>query len=95
MRTIGKLLATGAAVLAAWPALAQDVSTKIGVLNDRSGIYADISGEGSVVAARMAVEDFGMPLNLMLGCSTQLVPAATDAIALLAAFFAEHAGVPA
>ena len=32
---------------------------KIGVLNDRSGIYADLSGEGSVVAARMAVEDFG------------------------------------
>lgn len=32
---------------------------KIGVLNDRSGMYADLSGEGSVVAARMAVEDFG------------------------------------
>ena len=31
---------------------------RIGVLNDRSGVYADISGEGSVVAARMAVEDF-------------------------------------
>ena len=28
------------------------------MLNDRSGLYADISGEGSVVAARMAVEDF-------------------------------------
>ena len=28
------------------------------MLNDRSGIYADLSGEGSVVAARMAVEDF-------------------------------------
>ena len=34
------------------------VDVKIGVLNDRSGIYADLSGEGSVVAARMAVEDF-------------------------------------
>ncbi|HVO16963.1 MAG TPA: ABC transporter substrate-binding protein [Alphaproteobacteria bacterium] len=32
---------------------------KIGVLNDRSGLYADLSGEGSVIAARMAVEDFG------------------------------------
>ena len=31
---------------------------KIGVLNDRSGIYADLAGEGSVIAARMAVEDF-------------------------------------
>ena len=33
-------------------------NVKIGVMNDRSGLYADISGEGSVVAARMAVEDF-------------------------------------
>src|SRR4029450_11648010 len=34
------------------------VSVKIGVLNDRSGLYSDLSGEGSVNAARMAVEDF-------------------------------------
>ena len=32
---------------------------KIGVLNDQSSLYADISGQGSVVAARMAAEDFG------------------------------------
>ncbi len=32
---------------------------KIGVLNDRSGLYADISGTGSEWAARKAVEDFG------------------------------------
>jgi branched-chain amino acid transport system substrate-binding protein len=31
---------------------------KIGVLNDQSSLYADITGQGSVVAARMAVEDF-------------------------------------
>ena len=43
----------------------------------------------------MAVEDFGMPLNLMLGCAARLVPAAEDAIALLAAFFAEHRPTPA
>ena len=36
-----------------------DDAVKIGVLNDRSGIYADLAGEGSVVAAQMAVEDFG------------------------------------
>jgi len=48
-----------AAILCAGTALAQDISIKIGVLNDRSGTYADLSGEGSVVAARMAVEDFG------------------------------------
>jgi branched-chain amino acid transport system substrate-binding protein len=32
---------------------------KIGVMNDQSGLYADLTGQGSVVAARMAVEDFG------------------------------------
>ena len=32
---------------------------KIGVLSDMSSLYADIGGPGSVVAARMAVEDFG------------------------------------
>src|SRR5262245_49690599 len=32
---------------------------KIGVLNDQSSLYADITGQGSVLAARMAVEDFG------------------------------------
>ncbi|MGD9946760.1 MAG: ABC transporter substrate-binding protein [Burkholderiaceae bacterium] len=31
---------------------------KIGVMNDMSGVYADIGGPGSVLAARMAVEDF-------------------------------------
>ncbi len=43
------------------PALAQytDGTIKIGVMNDMSGTYADLSGQGSVVAARMAVEDFG------------------------------------
>ena len=32
---------------------------KIGVMNDMSGTYADLGGQGSVIAARMAVEDFG------------------------------------
>ena len=32
---------------------------KIGVLNDMSGLYADIGGPGSVEAARMAIADFG------------------------------------
>ncbi|MBL0934450.1 MAG: ABC transporter substrate-binding protein [Rhizobiaceae bacterium] len=50
------LLGSIAAAVFAAPAYAVDI--KIGVMNDRSGIYADIAGEGSVVAARMAVEDF-------------------------------------
>jgi len=36
---------------------------RIGVLNDRSGPYADLSGEGSAVAARMAAEEFGNKVN--------------------------------
>src|ERR1700730_7785745 len=42
-------------------ALAQisDGVIRIGVLNARTSRYADLAGQGSVVAARMAVEDFG------------------------------------
>jgi branched-chain amino acid transport system substrate-binding protein len=38
-------------------------AVKIGVLNDQSGLYADLAGQGSVEAARMAVEDFGGSVN--------------------------------
>ncbi|MGZ5080746.1 MAG: ABC transporter substrate-binding protein [Usitatibacter sp.] len=31
---------------------------KIGVLNDMSSLYADLGGQGSVTAAKMAIEDF-------------------------------------
>ncbi len=58
-----KLLATltVALTLAAGVAHAQisDNVIKIGVLNDQSSLYADLSGQGSVLAARMAVEEFG------------------------------------
>ncbi len=65
---IARLLAGAAlAALAAGTAQAQQAGqgkisgdvVKIGVLNDRSGLYADLGGEGSVVAVRMAVEEFG------------------------------------
>ncbi|CTQ34703.1 ABC transporter substrate-binding protein [Jannaschia rubra] len=52
-------LGTALGALTAGAAMAQDMDVKLGVLNDRSGVYADLSGEGSVVAARMAIEDFG------------------------------------
>ena len=50
-----------AATLVAPSARAQisDHIVKIGVLNDQTGLYADLGGPGSVVAAKMAVEDFG------------------------------------
>ena len=44
--------------LAAAPARA-DEPFRIGVLNDQSGPYADLSGPGGAESARMAVEDFG------------------------------------
>jgi branched-chain amino acid transport system substrate-binding protein len=43
---------------AAKPARAADSFT-IGVMNDQSGPYADLSGPGGVEMARMAIEDFG------------------------------------
>jgi len=53
-------LAVAAACAFAGSAQAQisDGIVKIGVLNDMSGLYSDITGQGSVVAARMAVEDY-------------------------------------
>ena len=49
------------AILLAGPAQAQTAGggVKIGVINDQSSIYADLSGMGGVEAARMAIEDFG------------------------------------
>ena len=56
-----KVVAAAAMALAVGSAQAQisDGVIKIGVLNDQSSLYADIAGQGSAVAARMAVEDFG------------------------------------
>ena len=53
-------LAVAAACAFAGSAQAQisDGIVKIGVLNDMSGLYSDITGQGSVIAAKMAVEDY-------------------------------------
>ncbi len=62
-RTLSATLVSAAfATMAAAPGVASaqisgDV-VKIGVMNDMSGLYADITGPGSVLAARMAVLDF-------------------------------------
>jgi hypothetical protein len=63
-----ELAAAFAAVLllgSAMDARAQvsDDVVKIGVLDDMSGLYADIQGPGDVVAGKMAVEDFGGTVN--------------------------------
>ncbi len=41
-------------------AIAQDKTVKIGALSDQSGLYADLGGPGSTLAAQMAVEDSGL-----------------------------------
>jgi branched-chain amino acid transport system substrate-binding protein len=61
MFALRKMTTAVALALAAGGAQAQisDGVVKIGVLNDQSSLYADLAGQGSVVAARLAVEDFG------------------------------------
>jgi branched-chain amino acid transport system substrate-binding protein len=41
-------------------ALAQDKTIKVGVLTDNSGLYSDLGGVGSTLAAQMAIEDSGL-----------------------------------
>jgi branched-chain amino acid transport system substrate-binding protein len=63
-----------AAIVASNCAKAQysDGTVKIGILTDMSGIYSDIGGPGSVIAAKLAIEDFkpaakGMKVELLSG----------------------------
>jgi branched-chain amino acid transport system substrate-binding protein len=49
-----------------------DGVVKIGVLTDMSGLYSDNSGQGSAVAAQMAVDDFG---GKVLGRPIQVISA--------------------
>ncbi len=53
-------LAFAAPVFAQEKVSAQEKLVKIGNLNDMSGLYADLGGPGSEIAARMAVEDSGL-----------------------------------
>ncbi|MBW7967107.1 ABC transporter substrate-binding protein [Bradyrhizobium sp. BR 10261] len=60
-RSIASLLLTTALTFAAaGVASAQDKAVKIGALSDQSGLYADLGGPGSTLAAQMAVEDSGL-----------------------------------
>jgi branched-chain amino acid transport system substrate-binding protein len=60
-RSIASLLLTTALTfVAAGAASAQDKTVKIGALSDQSGLYADLGGPGSTLAAQMAVEDSGL-----------------------------------
>jgi branched-chain amino acid transport system substrate-binding protein len=68
------IIAGLAALLASGSAHAQTAkdTVKIGVLNDMSSLYADLSGPGSVVAAQMAVDDSG---GSVLGKKIEVVSA--------------------
>ena len=61
MKTLRGLGMAALLALAAAPPQAQwsDGVVKIGVLTDMSSLYTDLAGAGSVLAAKMAVEDFG------------------------------------
>src|SRR5262245_10937644 len=51
-------LAALAVILACGAANAQQLNVKIGVLTDMSSLYADDTGIGSVIAAKLAAQDF-------------------------------------
>tara|TARA_R110002074_G_scaffold209612_1_gene378602 strand:+ start:274 stop:939 length:666 start_codon:yes stop_codon:yes gene_type:complete len=55
-----------------------DDKVKIGVLTDMGGVYSDITGQGSIEAVQMAVDDFGgqvlgKPIEV-ISADTQLKP---------------------
>jgi len=54
------LLGSALALAASGGAFAQDKNIKIGVLTDNSGLYSDLGGAGSTLAAQMAIEDSGL-----------------------------------
>ena len=59
------VLALLAAALALAPmTVGAEPSVKIGVLNDRSSVYSDSQGIGSVIAAQFAVDDYAKELGL-------------------------------
>ena len=69
---VAAALTTGMSVAHAQQGKLSDDVVKIGVLTDMSGVYADYGGPGAVMAAKMAVEDFG---GKMFGKEIQVVSA--------------------
>ncbi len=73
-------LLTLAAASSVWAQAGFDGKVKVGVLNDQSSIYADATGQGSVTAAALAIEDF-----------KKLYPASKLQVELI---FADHQNKP-
>ncbi len=63
-KLMGVLVGASVLSLSGAPAFAQKAmklsgdTVKIGVLTDMSGVYSDLGGQGSVVGAQMAIDDF-------------------------------------
>src|SRR5258708_26511213 len=61
-RTFGNIALGGILILFGTTAAVGQVSddvVKVGVLSEMTGVYSDLAGPGSVIAAQMAAEDFG------------------------------------
>ena len=69
---VAAALAAGMSVVQAQQGKLSDDVVKIGVLTDMSGVYAEYGGPGAVMAAKMAVEDFG---GKMFGKEIQVISA--------------------
>jgi branched-chain amino acid transport system substrate-binding protein len=72
LKTIGATLLSALALTLPAAAQISDDVVKIGILNDQSGVFADLGGQGSVIAARIAVEEFGgtvlgKPIEVIFG----------------------------
>ena len=72
MRALTATISSAVLLAAISPVMAQisDNKVKIGILTESSGVYADLAGSGSIVAAKMAIEDFGgkvkgMPIEIV------------------------------
>ncbi|WPG35285.1 nucleoside 2-deoxyribosyltransferase [Variovorax sp. EBFNA2] len=77
----GTVFEVGAAIMLGLPVVAYGVPSgsyagRVPSSPDAHGILRDAAGA--------AVEDFGLPLNLMLACSAVIVPTAAEAIQALA-----------
>ena len=69
-RLFALIIAAGTLGCGAASAQVSDGVVRLGVLNDMSSLYADASGKGGVLAAQMAVEDFG---GKVLGAPIEVV----------------------
>src|ERR1700730_1943856 len=72
LQATGRLVSILCLVAASSTAKSEPVPLRIGVLGDQSGPYAAIGGPGAVLAAQMAVSDFG---GQVLGRKIEIVSA--------------------